>query len=135
MQRNTKIFLVLLVVVIVAIGALAYTIDLMVPPTITNVVAAFGGSDESLIVVEYWSDKPLREDILSDKAYLVVQDTGELLHVKGVPKIGPMISRSAGKTTGWFVIDNGFNQVTSTTPFTIVIGDYRQANYTIPSAI
>jgi hypothetical protein len=135
LQRNTKIFLLLLVVAIVAIGALAYTVDLMIPPKVVKVVATFGGSDETLIVVEYWTDKPLRENILSDKAYLIVQDTGEFLHVKGVPKIGPMISQSVGKTTGWFVIDNEFNQASSTTPITVVIGEYRQANFTILSTI
>jgi hypothetical protein len=129
-KKNLKKFL-FIAIAIIAIGAVAYYVYDSIPPTITKVTAQFGGEDNNLIVVEYYTDKPLKTDILADRAYVIVEGTNEVLPVQGVPIIGPMITKSVGKKTGWFVIDNGELHVTNDTPITIVIGTHKEEHYIV----
>jgi hypothetical protein len=101
------------------------------PVTIVSVSAVLGGDNGSMITVQYKTDRNMTRDFGSNEAYLIVQSSGKRLDVQWVTYIGPLASKSAGKTSGWFVIDNAEREVRNGTLVTIVIGDSRMEDYPV----
>jgi hypothetical protein len=98
---------------------------------VISVTAKLGGDNGSMISVGYQTDKIMDINFDASQAYLIVESSERRLNVQYATYIGPLISKSLGQTSGWFVIDNSDMSVTNGTYVTIAIGDFRQNNYQV----
>ncbi|MDD1676226.1 MAG: hypothetical protein LUQ40_00650 [Methanomicrobiales archaeon] len=132
MLNKTKITIFIIVLVaLIAVVAGAFFVYDSIPPSIVSATARVSGGDGALVVVEYKTDKPMKTDFTANDLHLIVDESGNKLWVRMIPKIGMLISKSTGKDVGWFIIDNGDLLVKNGTNVTIVIGSYRLPNYTV----
>ena len=131
-RKKTIIISIFLVFALVAGIAGAYSIVKMLEvPKITNVTAQFSGENGSIILVRWETDIPVKKELSDEELYILIQGTDKKLPVMVVPKIGVLSSRNLGKTTGFFVADNGLRSATEDSLVTIVLGDHRVENYRI----
>jgi len=101
------------------------------PATVIWVSAKLGGNNGTLISVEYQTDRNMDVNLNSNQTYLIVEESGKRLDVQWASYIGPLISQSVGKTSGWFVIDNAEMNVKNGTRVTIVIGNFTKEGYEV----
>ncbi|MDD1719845.1 MAG: hypothetical protein LUQ25_07285 [Methanoregulaceae archaeon] len=128
-KKYLIVIAVLAVVVLAAAAGSLILLDQMSPPKIIRINAQLSGDNGTMIVMTYYTDKPIREQITNDHFYIEIPETGKRLGVRMVPKIGMLASQSVGRTMGWGVIDNGLLEATEYNPVTVVVGDMRIENY------
>jgi hypothetical protein len=131
-RKKTIIISIFLVFALVAGIAGAYSVMKMLEePKITKVTAQFTCDNGSLILVRWETDLPVKKELAEEEMYIHIQGTDIKLPVRVVPKIGVLSSRNLGKTTGFFIADNGLRDATADTLVTLVIGDHRVEDYRI----
>jgi hypothetical protein len=122
---------------IVAIAALAFYVHVQdqvaqaSPATVVSVSAKLAGDNGTMISVEYQTDRNMTANLDANRTYLIDESSGKRLGVQWVSYIGPLISQSVGKASGWFVIDNAELSVINGTQVTIVIGNFTKEHYEV----
>ena len=132
--KSPLIFVVIGIVVILAIISVfgvSYYLNEVVPPKVVNATAKFSGEKGEMIIVQWFTDKPVKKALSANEAYLAIEGTNKTLGSMNVEWMGNLLSKNAGKTTGFFVADNGDFEIVNVTKVTIVLGDQKFENYTM----
>jgi len=149
LQRKTLFLILFISIMIVASSAAVMVLNSPaglsgVFPECTSVSAFFGGSggdyglenitlehSGSMITVVYETAEVIGRNPTTNDTYMVIRDTGQILPVLGVIKIGYLLTKSEGYKNGWFVIDNRWYYANDTSLVTIKIGGHTYTNRTI----
>ena len=132
--KSPLIFVVIGIVVILAIVSafgVSYYLNEVVPPKVINATAKFSGESGEMIIVQWFTDKPVKTVLSANEAYIKIEGTNKTLGSMNVEWMGNLLSKNVGKTTGFFVADNGNFDIVNGTKVTIVLGDQKFENYTM----
>ena len=92
---------------------------------------SYNGSSSNIRVI-FNTEKPIGKELSLNNSYMIIQQSGRKASILEVPIAGPLMGRPiVGKTTGFFVIDNGAFFIRNDTLLTIVIGGHPFTNMTI----